>query len=84
MSEQWMSMRTAAKRLGVSTNKISRLAAKGKIKTRENPLDERVRLVDFNELKDLFESAPHVVTDKAVPQDKDKTIDAEDTAHPTK
>ena len=65
--QQWMSMRTAAKRLGVSTNKISRLASKGRITTRDNPLDERMRLVDFNELRALFESAPKVVTD-----DKDK------------
>ncbi len=62
--EQWMSMRTAAKRLGVSTNKISRLASKGRITTRDNPLDERMRLVDFNELRTLFESAPKVITDE--------------------
>lgn len=73
MSEQWMSMRTAARRLGVSANKISRLASKGKIKTRENPLDERVRLVDFAELHALFESAPKVITD-----DKDKSSEDED------
>ena len=72
MSEpQWMSMRQAAKRLGVSPNKISRLAEKNRIKTRDNPLDERVRLVDFNELEALFASAPVVVKD-----DKD---DAKDT-----
>jgi hypothetical protein len=75
MTEQWMSMRTAARRLGVSPNKISRLASKGRIKTRENPLDERVRLVDYNELKALFESAPHVVTDKAVADDEGTTKD---------
>jgi hypothetical protein len=63
MAEQWMSMRTAAKRLNVSPNKISRLASKGRIKTRDNPLDERMRLVDFNELKMFFESAPKVITD---------------------
>jgi transposase len=62
--EQWMSMRTAAKRLGVSANKISRLASKGRITTRDNPLDERMRLVDFNELRTLFESAPKVITDE--------------------
>ena len=73
MTEQWMSMRTAARRLGVSPNKISRLASKGRITTRENPLDERVRLVDYNELKALFESAPHVVTDKAVARDEGTT-----------
>jgi hypothetical protein len=64
MSEpQWMSMRQAAKRLGVSPNKISRLAEKNRIKTRDNPLDERVRLVDFNELQALFASAPVVIKD---------------------
>jgi hypothetical protein len=63
MDEQWMTMRSAARSLGVSPNKISRLAAKGRIKTRDNPLDERVKLVDFNELKILFASAPKVVTD---------------------
>ncbi len=64
MSEpQWMSMRQAAKRLGVSPNKISRLAEKNRIKTRDNPLDERVRLVDFSELQALFASAPVVVKD---------------------
>ncbi len=62
-SEQWMPMRQAAKRLGITPNKISRLAEKGKIKTRRTPLDERVRLVDLNELKALFESAPPVVRD---------------------
>lgn len=62
--EQWMSMRTAAKRLGVSANKISRLASKGRITTRDNPLDERMRLVDFNELRTLFESAPKVIKDE--------------------
>ena len=75
MTEQWMSMRTAARRLGVSPNKISRLASKGRITTRENPLDERVRLVDYNELKALFESAPKVVTDKAVARDEGTTQD---------
>ncbi len=65
MSEpQWMSMRQAAKRLGVSPNKISRLAEKKRITTRDNPLDERVRLVDFNELQALFASAPTVVKDE--------------------
>ena len=61
---QWMSMRQAAKRLGVRPNKISRLAEKNRIKTRDNPLDERVRLVDFRELEALFASAPVVFKDE--------------------
>lgn len=72
--EQWMSMRTAAKRLGVSANKISRLASKGRITTRDNPLDERMRLVDFNELRTLFESAPKVITDEKQNGDSEERI----------
>jgi len=72
--EQWMSMRTAAKRLGVSANKISRLASKGRITTRDNPLDERMRLVDFNELRTLFESAPKVITDEKQNNDREERI----------
>lgn len=70
-TEQWMSMRQAAKRLGVSPNKISRLAEKKRIKTRDNPLDERVRLVDLNELRALFASAPVVFRDDEE-EDSDK------------
>ena len=54
MSEEWVPMSEAARRLKVRVSKISRLASKGRIETRENPLDERVRLVDFEELRALF------------------------------
>lgn len=55
MSEVWIPMSEAARRLKVRVSKISRLANKGHIETRENPLDERVRLVNFEELRVLFE-----------------------------
>ena len=58
LNEQWVTMRAAAATLGVSASKISRLAARGKIRTIDDPLDERVRLVEMNELKALFESSP--------------------------
>jgi hypothetical protein len=54
MSEEWVTMTEAADRLKVKRNKISRLASRGVIQTRENPLDARVRLVDINELRALF------------------------------
>jgi hypothetical protein len=55
MSEEWVTMTEAADRLKVKRNKISRLASRGVIQTRDNPLDARVRLVDLNELRALFE-----------------------------
>jgi hypothetical protein len=55
MSEEWVTMQEAANRLRINRNKISRLASRGAIKSRENPLDARVRLVDLNEIRALFE-----------------------------
>lgn len=57
--EEWVSMREAAARLKaegfkISPNKVSRLASRDKIRTQEDPLDERVRLVELNELRTLF------------------------------
>ncbi|MBE3558599.1 MAG: hypothetical protein IMW89_05155 [Ktedonobacteraceae bacterium] len=59
MNEEWVSMRAAAARLKaegfrISPNKVSRLANRDKIRTRNDPLDERVRLVELNELRALF------------------------------
>ncbi len=56
MSEEWVPMTEAARRLKVRVNKISRLANRGRIQTRENPLDERVRLVNFDEVRILFDT----------------------------
>jgi len=52
-------MREAASRLKaegfkISPNKVSRLASRNKIRTQEDPLDERVKLVELNELRALF------------------------------
>ncbi len=57
--EEWVSMREAATRLKaeglkISPNKVSRLASRDKIRTQEDPLDERVKLVELNELRALF------------------------------
>ena len=51
---EWITMSEAAKRIGVSIPKISRLAANGKITTQRDPYDERVRLVNFVELRQIF------------------------------
>jgi DNA-binding MarR family transcriptional regulator len=55
MNEEWITMTEAADRLKIRRTKISRLAARGVIQTKENPLDARVKLVNFTELRALFD-----------------------------
>ena len=52
----WVTMTEAARALHVSVSKLSRLAAKGKIETQKSVLDERVTLVNLEELEQLFAS----------------------------
>ena len=59
MIQRWVPMREAATILKaegfrVSANTISRLANRGTIQTKEDPVDARVRLVDLDELRRLF------------------------------
>jgi hypothetical protein len=54
VKEEWKMMKDAAVELGLKPNKLSRLAASGRIKSRHNPRDERQRLVDMVELRKLF------------------------------
>ncbi|MBE3558597.1 MAG: hypothetical protein IMW89_05145 [Ktedonobacteraceae bacterium] len=64
MNEEWVTMTEAASRLNVRRTKISRLAARGVIQTKENPLDARAKLVNFTELRALFEQyGPRMVDD---------------------
>ena len=56
MNEEWVTMQEAAKRLKVGRNKISRLASRGLIQTKDNPLDARVRLVNLAEVRTIFET----------------------------
>jgi orotate phosphoribosyltransferase len=58
-TQRWVSMREAARILQaegfkVNPNLISRLANRGTIQTKDDPIDARVRLVDLNELRQLF------------------------------
>lgn len=52
--DEWISMREAARRIGITPTKVSRLAAQGRIATQQDPYDERVRLVNFAELRRIF------------------------------
>ncbi len=54
MAEEFVNLTEAAAILHISKDKMVRLAKEGKIKTYENPLDKRVKLVrrvDVEELK---------------------------------
>lgn len=57
--DEWITMSEAARRLGISTTKVSRLAAKGRIVTQKDPYDERVKLVNFAELRLIFPERKH-------------------------
>ncbi len=54
MNEEWVTMTEAAEKIGVTLSKISRLAALGRIRTQNNPYDERTKLVDLVELRKMF------------------------------
>ena len=65
---KWVSMREAATILKaegfkVSPNTISRLANRGTIQTKDDPVDTRVRLVDLDELRRLFTHRRNEITD---------------------
>jgi len=52
--EQWLPLSEAARRVGVSQAKLSRMAALGEVKTKKDQKDKRKTLVDLNELNRLF------------------------------
>lgn len=52
--EQWVSMRDAANITGVSYYRIQRLADRGKLQTKEDDLDRRLRLVNVEEVRKVF------------------------------
>lgn len=62
MNEEWVPLSEAAFLLktegyDVSVSKLSRMASKGQIKTESDPLDERVKLVEMTQLRQLFASS---------------------------
>lgn len=50
----WRKLTEAAPLVGVSSTKLSRMAKNGEISTSKDPRDERIVLVDLNELRRLF------------------------------
>lgn len=64
-----VTMREAARRLGVSHSKICRLVRDGMLTAQRNPLDGREKLIRIADLKRLTaqsETAPHFVSDGVV------------------
>ena len=54
VQDEWITMSEAAKRLGISLSKISRLASLNRIETQHNPYDEHTKLVNYAELRRMF------------------------------
>jgi DNA-binding MarR family transcriptional regulator len=54
MEEQWLPMKEVAKILNIPDYKLSRVAQKGSIKTKPDPVDGRVKLVEVSEVKRIF------------------------------
>lgn len=74
--QRWVPMREAARLLQaegfkVNANLISRLANRGTIQTRDDPIDARVRLVDLDELRRLL------ATRRSEPSDENANDDLE-------
>lgn len=54
IDEEWLPMREVAKMLNISYDKLSRLVRQKIIQTRDDVLDQRVKLVEVNEVKKVF------------------------------
>jgi hypothetical protein len=52
--EQWLPMREVAEMLGISYDKLGRLVRRREIRSQDDPLDQRVKLVEVNEVKRIF------------------------------
>jgi hypothetical protein len=53
-TEQWLPMREVAETLHISYDKLSRLVRQKVIKTQSDVLDQRIKLVEINEVKRIF------------------------------
>jgi excisionase family DNA binding protein len=62
--EEWVTMTEAAERLGVPLSQISRLASRGEIRSEADTVNRRVKLVEFNEVKAIFEKSKYYRKDR--------------------
>lgn len=54
MMSDWKPLTVAAKAVGVSNGKLSKMVKEGRIQSKTDPRDERLTLVDLDELKKIF------------------------------
>lgn len=52
--EVWQPLTIAAREVGVSASKLSRLVKEGRLQSQRDPYDERVVLVNMAELRAMF------------------------------
>ncbi len=53
-SDQWLPLTEAARQIGISAAKLSRMAKEGRVNTQKDPYDERLVLVNMEELRRMF------------------------------
>lgn len=53
-NEQWVTMSEAAAELNVPVAQISRLAKRGEIRSEDDAVNKRVRLVELNQVRAVF------------------------------
>ena len=53
-TEQWLPMKEVAEMLNISYDKLSRLVRQKIIKTQDDVLDQRVKLVEVEQVKRVF------------------------------
>jgi predicted XRE-type DNA-binding protein len=56
MTDSWMTMKEAAKTLGISNSRISRLASIGAIEVKTSTIDKRIKVVNVDQIKELIET----------------------------
>jgi len=59
MAEEWVTMSDAARELNVPLSQISRLAKKGEIRAQEDAVNKRVKLVELNEVRNIFKKSKY-------------------------
>ena len=59
MEEEWVTMTEAAERLSIPVAQISRLAKRKEIRSENDAINKRVKLVEFNEVKTLFDRSKY-------------------------
>jgi predicted XRE-type DNA-binding protein len=57
--EKWVPMSQAAELLGVPLSQISRLAKRGRIRSEDDAVNARVKLVEINEVKQVFSKSKY-------------------------